>query len=125
LKEYYEKTLIWIALAGAATTYAAAPQLASELQTQAAQLKSQTVASSTSQASGAQSTTPAVLQPLPQQMQAANMTAQFLTRFHYKTLPLDDAMSEKIFDRYLKSLDPDKLFLPRPILISLLMRGQN
>ena len=48
--------------------------------------------------------------PLPQQIQAANMTAEFLTRFHYKATPLDDAMSEKIFDRYLKSLDGDRVF---------------
>lgn len=49
-------------------------------------------------------------QPLPQQIQAANMTAEFFTRFHYKAMPLDDAMSEKIFDRYLKSLDGDRIF---------------
>nr|WP_315482847.1 carboxy terminal-processing peptidase [uncultured Undibacterium sp.] len=49
-------------------------------------------------------------QPLPQQIQAANMTAEFFTRFHYKATPLDDAMSEKIFDRYLKSLDGDRVF---------------
>ncbi|MFZ6817302.1 carboxy terminal-processing peptidase [Undibacterium sp. Ji22W] len=49
-------------------------------------------------------------QPLPQQIQAANMTAEFFTRFHYKAVPLDDAMSEKIFDRYLKSLDGDRIF---------------
>jgi hypothetical protein len=29
---------------------------------------------------------------------------------HYKPVPLDDAMSEKIFDRYFKSLDAEKLF---------------
>lgn len=81
-----KKTLLWIALAFAATTYAAAPATAPE------------------------AFTPIVLKPLQQQAEAANMTAQFLTRFHYKTMPLDDAMSEKIFDRYLKVLDPDKLF---------------
>ncbi|MCV2354359.1 carboxy terminal-processing peptidase [Paucibacter sp. B2R-40] len=52
----------------------------------------------------------ALLKPLPQQGQAATMSAQILTRHHYKAQPLDDAMSEKIFDRYLKSLDPEKLF---------------
>lgn len=50
------------------------------------------------------------LKPLPQQIQAANLAAGFLTRFHYKPLPLDDAMSQKIFDRYLKNIDPEKLF---------------
>ena len=67
----------------------------------------------------AQPTTPATakapllvteFRPQPQQIQAANMTAEFLTRFHYKATPLDDEMSEKIFDRYLKSLDPDHVF---------------
>ena len=53
---------------------------------------------------------PLNFQPLPQQIQAANMTAEFFTRFHYKATPLDDAMSEKIFDRYLKSLDGDRIF---------------
>ncbi|MBT9492807.1 MAG: carboxy terminal-processing peptidase [Paucibacter sp.] len=51
-----------------------------------------------------------LIKPLPQQAQAATMSAQILTRHHYKAQPLDDAMSEKIFDRYLKSLDPEKLF---------------
>jgi carboxyl-terminal processing protease len=31
-------------------------------------------------------------------------------RYHYKATPLDDAMSEKIFDRYFKSLDSEKMF---------------
>ncbi|MBY0572761.1 MAG: PDZ domain-containing protein, partial [Undibacterium sp.] len=51
-----------------------------------------------------------VFSPLPQQIQASNMAAEFFTRFHYKAMPLDDAMSEKIFDRYLKSMDADKIF---------------
>src|SRR5262245_8198259 len=51
-----------------------------------------------------------LLLPLQQQSEAANLTAQLLTRFHYKKVSLDDAMSEKIFDRYFKALDPEKLF---------------
>ncbi len=81
-----KKTLLGIALAFAATTFAAAPTTAID------------------------SLTNGELKPLQQQMQAAAMTAQFLTRFHYKAMPLDDAMSQQIFDRYLKSLDPEKLF---------------
>ncbi|MES2352924.1 MAG: carboxy terminal-processing peptidase [Pseudomonadota bacterium] len=53
---------------------------------------------------------PPSLTPLQQEAQAANITAQFLTRFHYKKMPIDDLMSEKTFDRYLKSLDPEKIF---------------
>ena len=71
-----KKTLLGIAMAFAATTFAAAPTTAPD------------------------SLTTVGLKPMPQQMQAAAMTAQFLTRFHYKTMPLDDAMSQKIFDRY-------------------------
>lgn len=48
------------------------------------------------------------LTPLPQQARAAHLSADLLTRYHYLPLALDDAMSEKIFARYLKALDPDK-----------------
>ena len=51
-----------------------------------------------------------VFKPTLQQTKAAHLAADVLTRYHYKAMPLDDAMSEKIFDRYLKSLDPEKLF---------------
>ena len=51
-----------------------------------------------------------VLKPQPEQSQAAHLSAAVLTKYHYKAMPLDDAMSEKIFDRYLKSLDSEKLF---------------
>ncbi|HEY0061684.1 MAG TPA: carboxy terminal-processing peptidase [Telluria sp.] len=49
------------------------------------------------------------LKPEALQAQAAMIAAEVLTREHYKAVPLDDAMSEKIFDRYFKSLDGDKL----------------
>jgi carboxyl-terminal processing protease len=51
-----------------------------------------------------------VLKPAQQQSQAAHLAAELLTRYHYKPVPLDAAMSEKIFDHYLKSLDPQKLY---------------
>ncbi|MFA6970866.1 MAG: carboxy terminal-processing peptidase [Gallionella sp.] len=50
------------------------------------------------------------LSPLPQQSQAALLSAEVLSRYHYKGMPLDDAASAKIFDNYLKSLDIDRLF---------------
>ncbi|WP_246128825.1 carboxy terminal-processing peptidase [Zoogloea oleivorans] len=50
------------------------------------------------------------LAPTKEQAQTAYLSAQLLGRYHYKTQPLDDALSEKIFDRYLKSLDPERLF---------------
>ena len=53
---------------------------------------------------------PAELKPVAQQAQAARLSAEILSRYHYKAMPLDDALSEKIFDSYLKFLDPEKLF---------------
>ncbi|CAN7701771.1 carboxy terminal-processing peptidase [Rhizobium rhizogenes] len=59
---------------------------------------------------------PPVLTPLEQQGQAAHLSAQFLTRFHYKPVALDDALSAKIMNRFIKSLDPDRvLFLQTDI----------
>ena len=54
--------------------------------------------------------TPTVLKPVTAQTQAAVWASMLLSRHHYKAVPLDDAMSEKIFDRYFKSLDGEKLF---------------
>ncbi len=56
-----------------------------------------------------ESGSPPVLTPLPQQAQAAHLTSQFLERFHYKPVPLDDALSVKIMNRFIKSLDPDRV----------------
>ncbi|UWU23873.1 carboxy terminal-processing peptidase (plasmid) [Rhizobium sp. CB3060] len=59
---------------------------------------------------------PPVLTPLQQQAQAAHLSAQFLTRFHYRPVPLDDALSGTIMNRFIKSLDPDRvLFLQSDI----------
>ncbi|MCM2395923.1 carboxy terminal-processing peptidase [Rhizobium sp. S95] len=59
---------------------------------------------------------PPALSPSEQQEQAANLSAQFLTRYAYKPVPLDDALSAKIMDRFIKSLDPDRsLFLQADI----------
>jgi carboxyl-terminal processing protease len=51
-----------------------------------------------------------VLKPTADQAQAALSATRILTRFHYKAMPLDAAMSQHIFDRYLDSLDADRLF---------------
>ncbi|OWW04781.1 tail-specific protease [Rhizobium sp. R72] len=59
---------------------------------------------------------PPLLAPQKQQAQAAQLSAQFLTRFSYKPIPLDDALSARIMDRFIKSLDPDRvLFLQADI----------
>ena len=53
---------------------------------------------------------PQELKPSPQQAQAAHLAAEVLGRYHYKTMPLDDALSASILGHYLKSLDAEKLF---------------
>jgi carboxyl-terminal processing protease len=55
------------------------------------------------------SPTAAPLQPTRQEADAAHQVADILTHAHYRAAPLDDVMSEKIFDRYLKSLDPEHM----------------
>ena len=53
---------------------------------------------------------PHELKPEQQEAQAAHLAAELLSRYHYNAMPLDNALSGKIFDKYLKSLDPEKLF---------------
>ena len=50
------------------------------------------------------------LKPTVTQAQAAQLSARFLTRFHYDAKPLDDAMSQKIYKAYVDSLDGEKVF---------------
>ncbi|MEZ5465892.1 MAG: carboxy terminal-processing peptidase [Lysobacteraceae bacterium] len=54
----------------------------------------------------------ATLAPDADQDQAARYVAHLLSnsRYHYRAEPLDDAMSAQIYQRYLDSLDGDKLF---------------
>ncbi|MDK1374134.1 MULTISPECIES: carboxy terminal-processing peptidase [unclassified Sinorhizobium] len=68
------------------------------------------------QSAYAEVASPPVLKPLKQQAQAAQLSAKFLTRFSYRPVPLDDALSARIMDRFIKSLDPDRmLFLQADI----------
>lgn len=60
-----------------------------------------------------QAASPPSAQPitqLQQQSQAAYISAEVLSRYHYKKVPLDDSTSSKIFDNYLKALDSEKVF---------------
>lgn len=52
----------------------------------------------------------AVLAPAAQDAKAANLAAEVLSRYHYKAMPLDESLSSRIFDQYLKALDPEKLY---------------
>src|SRR4051812_6931381 len=45
------------------------------------------------------------LKPTAAEAQASQLSARFLTRFHYQAQPLDDAMSAKIYKAYIESLD--------------------
>lgn len=50
------------------------------------------------------------LKPSTEQAVAAHLTARIIEEHHYKPVSLDDALSEKIFQAYLKSLDPERMF---------------
>lgn len=52
----------------------------------------------------------AAIVPDAQETKAAHMAAELLSRYHYKPTPLDESLSVKIFDQYLKALDSEKLF---------------
>jgi len=58
----------------------------------------------------AETAAPLLLKPTADQTEAAIWAMRFLSRFHYKPMPLDDAMSEKIFKSYVESLDAEHLF---------------
>ncbi len=79
-----KKTLIWLVLALTAATQVAAatPDVAF----------------------------PPLLKPEAQEARAAHLAAELLSRYHYKAVPLDDALSAKVFDQYLKALDPERLY---------------
>ncbi len=53
---------------------------------------------------------PPPLKPEMQEAKAARLAAEVLSRYHYKPVALDDALSTETFDRYLKALDPEKLY---------------
>jgi len=53
---------------------------------------------------------PLELTPTSQEARAAHLAADVLARFHYRKVALDDALSQRVFDQYMKSLDSEKLF---------------
>jgi carboxyl-terminal processing protease len=57
---------------------------------------------------------PPLLKPEPQEARAAHLAAELLSRYHYKAIPLDNALSAKMFDQYLKALDPERLYFLQP-----------
>ena len=53
---------------------------------------------------------PPLLKPEAQEARAAHLAAELLSRYHYKAMPLDNALSARMFDQYLKALDPERLY---------------
>jgi carboxyl-terminal processing protease len=53
---------------------------------------------------------PPPLKPEAKEAKAAHLAAELLSRYHYKAVPIDNALSVKVFDQYLKALDPEKLY---------------
>jgi len=51
------------------------------------------------------------LVPLEQEAQAAHISAEILSRHHYRHVALDGELSAQVFDNYLKMLDGEKVFL--------------
>jgi carboxyl-terminal processing protease len=51
--------------------------------------------------------------PTKDEAQAAMWATRFLTRYHYKRVPLDDAMSAQILDHYVDALDGERLFFTK------------
>jgi carboxyl-terminal processing protease len=50
------------------------------------------------------------LKPDASHRQAALIITKVVDRFHYRKVPLDDALAADILDRYLRSLDPNRSF---------------
>ncbi|MGE0338236.1 MAG: carboxy terminal-processing peptidase, partial [Gammaproteobacteria bacterium] len=65
--------------------------------------------------SGASALAPTVpvdeLVPQPEHRRATRLITHFIANYHYKKATLDDALSEVIFENYLKALDPTRSYL--------------
>lgn len=51
------------------------------------------------------------LVPNPEHRRATRLITHFIGNYHYKRAALDDALSETIFENYLKALDPTRSYL--------------
>ncbi len=51
------------------------------------------------------------LGPTKEHKQATEVIAHIMQRYHYSQVFIDDALSDQIYDRYLDSLDPQRVFL--------------
>lgn len=53
---------------------------------------------------------PALLAPTPEQMEASRHLAQYLIQNHYRKVPLNDSLSQQIFDRFLDNIDNNRSY---------------
>lgn len=51
------------------------------------------------------------LQPTETQKKVERLVFGILSNYHYRKIPVNDSLSSKIFDAYIKNLDPNKVFL--------------
>jgi carboxyl-terminal processing protease len=110
----FKQSLVWTAVAGIMISGVAAAfvnDLASETSTEVAQPSVTSVSALGSSAEVASSVPE--LPELKQEKQHADSTqriASHFTRSHYKKVDIDNALSQKVFDRFLRSLDSNKSF---------------
>jgi carboxyl-terminal processing protease len=50
------------------------------------------------------------LQPSALQRKVESKVFEILSNYHYRKIPVNDSLSSKIFDAYIKQLDPNKVF---------------
>ncbi len=50
------------------------------------------------------------LQPTDTQKKVERLVFGILSNYHYRKIPVNDSLSSKIFDAYIKNLDPNKVF---------------
>jgi len=50
------------------------------------------------------------LEPAIEHRFATGLATRFMTNYHYRRMPLDDALSERVFERYLELLDPNRMY---------------
>ncbi len=50
------------------------------------------------------------LAPSPAQKRATDLITHFISNYHYKRTPLNDQLSQKILDKYIESLDPNRSY---------------
>ena len=101
-----------MAFAMSAHVVTAQPEKSAAVATPPAPAKPADSAKSAAKPAG-KSATPAIpadMKPIAAQTQAALWASRVLGRYHYSPVPLDDAMSAKIFDKYFEGLDSEKLY---------------